>query len=183
MSFKVRQKLELSSGVTGRRPSEADGALARAGDDLRRRSSRLLGRSLQIRTIDTGSCGACEFEVKLLASPHYDLHRLGLFFTPAPRHADCLLVTGPGTLAMDHALLTTYEAMPDPKIVVAVGACPLGGVFGPDQYSHGGIVLPIDVVIPGCPPSPLALLHGLLVAVDRLAERLGPDPGSSGGSG
>lgn len=154
-----------------------DQELRQAGAELRRRSSLLLGHSLHIRTIDTGSCGACESEIKLLASPHYDLHRLGLFFTPAPRHADCLLVTGPGTLAMDHALLATYEAMPDPKIVVAVGACPLGGVFPPDQYSHGGVgtLLPIDVVIPGCPPSPLALLQGLLVAVDRLEERLGPN--------
>ncbi|HUY55389.1 MAG TPA: hypothetical protein VMV23_09555 [Candidatus Nanopelagicaceae bacterium] len=179
----MRQPWELSSAPPRGRQSGTGGALAQAGDELRRRSSRLLGRSLQIRTIDTGSCGACESEVKLLASPHYDLHRLGLFFTPAPRHADCLLVTGPGTLAMDHALLATYEAMPDPKIVVAVGACPLGGVFGPDQYSHGGVVVPIDVVIPGCPPSPLALLHGLLVAVDRLAERLGPDLRTSGGPG
>ncbi len=153
--------------------------LRQVGSELRRRSSRLLGRSLHIRTVDTGSCGACESEIKLLASPHYDLHRLGLFFTPAPRHADCLLVTGPGTLAMDHALLATYEAMPDPKIVVSVGACPLGGVFAPDQYSHGGIrdLLPIDVFIPGCPPSPLALLQGLLVAVDRLEERMGPKQG------
>ncbi|MHB8323080.1 MAG: NADH-quinone oxidoreductase subunit B family protein [Candidatus Dormibacteria bacterium] len=160
-------------------PDVPESELRRARHELRRRTSRLLGRSLHIRTIDTGSCGACESEIKLLASPHYDLHRLGLFFTPAPRHADCLLVTGPGTLAMDHALLATYEAMPDPKIVVSVGACPLGGVFAPDQYTHGGIkgLLPIDVVIPGCPPSPLALLQGLLVAVDRLEEKLGPDQG------
>ena len=107
--------------------------------EMRRRTSQLFRRSLHIRTVDTGSCGCCESEIKLLAAPHYDLHRLGLFFTPAPRHADCLLVTGPGTRSMDHALQAVYEAMPEPKIVVAVGACPLGGVFAPDQYSHGGI--------------------------------------------
>lgn len=147
--------------------------LLKVKEEMRRRTSRLFRRSLHIRTVDTGSCGSCESEIKLLAAPHYDLHRLGLFFTPAPRHADCLLVTGPGTRSMDHALQAVYEAMPDPKIVVAVGACPLGGVFAPDQYSHGAIaeLLPVDVVIPGCPPSPLALLQGLLVAVDQLQER------------
>jgi len=135
---------------------------------------RLFGRSLHIRTIDTGSCGACESELRLLSSPRYDFHRLGLFFAPAPRHADCLMVTGPGTLAMDHALMTTYEAMPDPKIVVAVGACPMGGVFGRDQYTHGDLStqLPVDVYIPGCPPSPLALLQGLLLALDRSQARM-----------
>jgi len=181
VSRMVGKPLESPSASTRERLGQADEALLEVGAELRRRSSRLLGRSLHIRTIDTGSCGACESEIKLLASPHYDLHRLGLFFTPAPRHADCLLVTGPGTLAMDHALLATYEAMPDPKLVVAVGACPLGGVFRPDQYSRGGVAVPIDVVIPGCPPSPLALLQGLLVAVDRLAERLEPSRRQSGG--
>ncbi len=144
-----------------------------AADELHRRSVQAFGRSLHIRTVDTGSCGACEAELRLLSSPRYDLHRLGLFFAPAPRHADCLMVTGPGTFAMDHALMTTYEAMPDPKIVVAVGACPMGGVFGPDEYTHSDLSaqLPVDVYIPGCPPSPLALLQGLLLALDRSQAR------------
>jgi Ni,Fe-hydrogenase III small subunit len=151
--------------------------VARVSAELRETISRLFGRSLHIRTIDTGSCASCESEIRLLTAPHYDLHRLGLFFTPAPRHADCLLVTGPGALAMDHALQATYEAMPDPKIVVAVGACALGGVYVPDRFTHGGVgrLLPIDVVIPGCPPSPLALLQGLLVGVDRLHASINPD--------
>jgi Ni,Fe-hydrogenase III small subunit len=131
-------------------------------------------RSLHVRTIDTGSCAVCESEIRLLLAPHYDLHRLGLFFTPAPRHADLLLVTGPGVRAMDVALEKTYVAMPEPTIVVAVGACPLGGVYPEDEFVHGHLdgVLPVDVFIPGCPPSPLALLQGLLVAVGRLHEKV-----------
>lgn len=134
----------------------------------------MFGRSLHIRTVDTGSCAVCESEIRLLLAPHYDLHRLGLFFTPAPRHADLLMVTGPAVRAMDVALLKAYRAMPDPKIVVAVGACPLGGVYPEDEFTHGQLerVLPVDVFIPGCPPSPLALLQGLLVAVGRLSEKV-----------
>ncbi len=143
-------------------------------DELRRRVARQFGRSLHIRTLDTGSCAACEQEIRLLAAPHYDLHRLGFFFTPAPRHADLLMVTGPMIRVFDIAARKTYEAMPGPKLVVATGACALGGVYQPDAFTHGGIgeTLPVDVWIPGCPPSPLALLQGLLVAVDRLAEKV-----------
>jgi Ni,Fe-hydrogenase III small subunit len=143
--------------------------------DLRQRVARQFGRSLHIRTLDTGSCAACEQEIRLLAAPHYDLHRLGFFFTPAPRHADLLMVTGPMIRAFDIAARKTYEAIPGPKIVVATGACALGGVYPADAFTHGTVseVLPVDVWIPGCPPSPLALLQGLLVAVNRLAERVG----------
>jgi len=143
---------------------------------LRDEVGRTFGRSLHIRTIDTGSCAACESEIRMLLAPHYDLTRLGFFFTPTPRHADLLMVTGPGAVGMDHALRLTYQAMPDPKVVVAVGACPLGGVLGPDILTHGSIqeLIPVDVVIPGCPPSPIALLHGLLVATGRLAARVNP---------
>lgn len=145
----------------------------RSGVTLAAEIHRLFGRSLHIRTIDTGSCASCEQEIRLLAAPHYDLHRLGLFFTPAPRHADLLLVTGPAVRAFDGALVKTYAAMPEPKIVVATGACALGGVYRPDPFVHGQIddVLPVDVYIPGCPPNPIALLQGLLVAVGRLAEK------------
>ena len=143
-------------------------------DELRRRALALFGRSLHIRTVDTGSCAVCESEIRLLSAPPYDLHRLGFFFTPAPRHADLLLVTGPAVRAMDTALLKTFEATPDPKAVVAVGACALGGVYEEDGFVHGAVdrILPVDVYVPGCPPSPLALLHGLLVAVGRLEERV-----------
>ena len=142
--------------------------------ELRRRALALFGRSLHIRTVDTGSCAVCESEIRLRSAPPYDLHRLGFFFTPAPRHADLLLITGPAVRAMDTALLKTFEATPDPKAVVAVGACALGGVYEEDGFVHGAVdrVLPVDVYVPGCPPSPLALLHGLLVAVGRLEERV-----------
>jgi Ni,Fe-hydrogenase III small subunit len=146
----------------------------RAAAELRQHIARQFGRSLHIRTLDTGSCAACEQEIRLLAAPHYDLHRLGFFFTPAPRHADLLLVTGPMLRAFTTAASKTYEAIPDPKLVVATGACALGGVYQPDAFSYGSVdaFLPVDVWIPGCPPSPLALLQGLLVAVDRLAVKV-----------
>jgi Ni,Fe-hydrogenase III small subunit len=150
--------------------SEEDLVAAKLGE-----ARAMFGRSLHIRTIDTGSCAVCESEIRLLLAPHYDLHRLGLFFTPSPRHADLLMVTGPAVRAMDVALRKTYAAMPEPKMVVAVGACPLGGIYDQDEVVHGRLehVLPVDVFIPGCPPSPLALLQGLLVAVGRLAEKVG----------
>jgi Ni,Fe-hydrogenase III small subunit len=147
---------------------------ADVAEQLRQSVARQFGRSLHIRTLDTGSCAACEQEIRLLAAPHYDLHRLGFFFTPAPRHADLLMVTGPVIRAFGVAARKTYEAMPGPKLVVAVGACALGGVYQPDAFVHGtaDAVLPVDVWIPGCPPSPLALLQGLLVATDRLADKV-----------
>jgi Ni,Fe-hydrogenase III small subunit len=148
--------------------------LTELSSELRRRALMVFGRSLHIRTVDTGSCAACESEIRLLSSPHYDLHRLGFFFTPAPRHADLLMVTGPAVRAADNLLLKTYEATPDPKAVIAVGACALGGVYTEDELVHGAVdrVLPVDVYVPGCPPSPLALLQGLLVAVGRLESRV-----------
>ena len=141
--------------------------------ELRKQIAGQFGRSLHIRTLDTGSCAVCEQEIRLLTAPHYDLHRLGFFFTPAPRHADLLLVTGPMVRAFEVAVRKTYEAMPGPKVVVATGACALGGVYQADPFVHGEVdaVLPVDVWIPGCPPSPLALLQGLGVAVGRLAAK------------
>jgi formate hydrogenlyase subunit 7 len=135
----------------------------------------LFRRSVHIRHVDAGSCNACESEIKLLTSPFYDIHRLGIFFTSAPRHADLLLVTGPLTRAMIAPLQRAYEAMPDPKLVVAVGACACGGgIFGPSAFSAGPLdsILPVDAYIPGCPPAPLTLIHGLLLALDRAEPRI-----------
>jgi Ni,Fe-hydrogenase III small subunit len=167
---------------------EQDGA--EAARQVRERIAVQFGRSLHIRTLDTGSCAVCEQEIRLLTAPHYDLQRLGFFFTPAPRHADLLLVTGPMVRAFGVAARKTYEAMPGPKVVVATGACALGGVYRPDAFVHGEVsaVLPVDVWIPGCPPSPLALLQGLSVAVGRLTEKITgltftADNASSGGAG
>ena len=127
-------------------------------------------RSIQIVVVDAGDCGACLNEVKQLNNPYYNLHRLGFFITPSPRHADVLLVVGPGTDHMRHALRKVYDAMPAPKRVVAVGACALSGsVFGPSFLCGDGLgdIVPVDVEVPGHPPPPLAILHGLLVAVGR----------------
>jgi Ni,Fe-hydrogenase III small subunit len=139
-------------------------------------------RSIHILVVDAGDCGACLNEVKQLNNPYYNMHRLGFFITPTPRHADVLLVVGPVTDHMRFALEKTYEAMPTPKRVVAVGACALsGGVFAESFVCAKGVaeVLPIDVEVPGLPPPPLAILHGLLVAVGRKAPAsLGAKPGS-----
>lgn len=127
-------------------------------------------RSMHVRHVDAGSDGAIELELAQLVAPHYDLHRLGVFFTASPRHADALLVTGPVTDAMVPALRTTFEAMPSPKLVIAAGSDAIsGGLWGAGERVVGGIdaVLPVDVYIPGSPPSPLALIDGLLLASGR----------------
>ena len=135
---------------------------------------RVLGRSLAIREVDAGSCNGCEVEITALNNPVYDLERLGIHFVASPRHADMLLVTGPVTRNMELALRKTYQATPHPKVVVAVGACGIsGGIFGRNYATLGGVdqVLPVDVFIPGCPPRPQALLHGILLAVGRIAGK------------
>jgi len=127
-------------------------------------------RSIHICVVDAGDCGACLNEVKQLNNPYYNMHRLGFFITPSPRHADVLLVVGPVTDHMRFALKKTYDAMPAPKRVVAVGACALtGGVFANSFVCANGVaeVLPVDVEVPGNPPPPLAILHGLLAAAGR----------------
>jgi Ni,Fe-hydrogenase III small subunit len=123
-----------------------------------------------VRFVDVGACGACISEARQINNPYYNMHRLGFFITPTPRNADILLVAGPVSDAMRLALRKTYEAMPAPKRVVAIGACAIsGGVFGPSFAALGGVdeIIPVDVVVPGCPPPPLAILHALLVVVNR----------------
>ncbi len=141
---------------------------------MQRETQKLLGRSLSIRQVDAGSCNGCELEIAALNNPIYDIERLGIHFVASPRHADMLLVTGPVTRNMELALLKTYRATPEPKVVIAVGACGIsGGIFGQNYASIGGVdaVLPVDVYIPGCPPRPQALLHGILLALGRLKNR------------
>ncbi len=148
-------------------------ASANRSDDPLRKFGTEFGGSIHILVVDAGDCGACLNEVKQLNNPYYNMHRLGFFITPTPRHADVLLVVGPVTDHMRVALQKAYDAMPTPKRVVAVGACALcGGVFGPSFVSEGGVakVIPVDVEVPGQPPPPLAILHGLLVAVGRRAS-------------
>ena len=152
----------------------AEREVDRAAEGLRERIQQLFGRSLHVRHVDAGSCNACESEIKLLTNPYYDVQRLGIFFTPSPRHADLLLVTGPITRAMEEPLRATYEAMPEPRLVVAVGACACtGGIFCASPLVRRGLaeVLPVDVYIPGCPPSPLALIHGLMLALGRTVPK------------
>jgi Ni,Fe-hydrogenase III small subunit len=145
-------------------------AATNESDEPHRHFGNEFHRSLHILVVDAGDCGACLHEVKQLNNPYYNMHRLGFFLTPTPRHADVLLVVGPVTDHMRVALRKSYDAMPPPKRVVAVGACALsGGVFGPSFVSESGVarVIPVDVEVPGQPPPPLAILHGLLVAVGR----------------
>ncbi|HTR98729.1 MAG TPA: NADH-quinone oxidoreductase subunit NuoB [Bacteroidota bacterium] len=149
----------------------APASLEETGARLKNKVESLFGRSLHIREVDAGSCNGCEVEITALSNPVYDIERFGIHFVASPRHADMLLVTGPVTRNMEIPLRQTYEATPDPKLVVAVGACAIGGgVFGATNVSCGGAdsVIPVDVYIPGCPPRPEALLHGILMAIDRL---------------
>ena len=141
------------------------------GEELKASVEKIFGRSLHIREVDAGSCNGCEMEIDGLNSPIYDAERFGIHFVASPRHADMLLVTGPVTRNMELALKKTYAAMPGPRLVVAVGACGCsGGIFGRNYATLGGVdsVLPVDVYIPGCPPNPHALLHGILLAVGKL---------------
>jgi Ni,Fe-hydrogenase III small subunit len=158
-----------------------DGILGVAADELlaaprlRRTIRQTLGRSLHVRHLDAGSCNGCDWEIAALLNPYHDIQRLGIDFVASPRHADLLLVTGIMTRNLEAAARRTYEAMPEPRLVVAVGACAIsGGVFVGSYAGRDGIadVLPVDVFVPGCPPRPEALIQGLLVAVGRLAPAL-----------
>jgi Ni,Fe-hydrogenase III small subunit len=149
---------------------EEDGGLEALGTRLRGAIARELGGSLAIREVDAGSCNACELEIHALNNAFYDLERFGVRFVASPRHADLLLVTGPVTLNMREALERTYAATPAPKWVVAVGDCAAGcGVFAGSYACVGAVahVLPVDLVIRGCPPTPLDLLRGLLYLLDE----------------
>jgi Ni,Fe-hydrogenase III small subunit len=160
--------------LTERPPLPDDAALAELAASVQRAARRRLGRSLAIREVDAGSCNGCELEIHALNNAFYDLERFGLRFVASPRHADVLLVTGPVTRNMRQALERTYNATPDPKWVVAVGACAAdGGLFAGSYAVVGGVnaVVPVDLHIPGCPPSPLQLLKGLLALLDNATNR------------
>ena len=151
--------------LTEAAPAPDEEGLAELVQSVNRAARARLGRSLSIRQVDAGSCNGCELEIHALGNAFYDLERLGLRFVASPRHADVLMVTGPVTKNMREALLRTYNATPDPKWVVAVGACAVdGGLFAGSYAVEGGIkdVVPVDLTIRGCPPNPRQLLAGLL---------------------
>src|SRR5882672_10137430 len=155
-------------------PAVDDAAAAELAARLKEASRARLGRSLSIREVDAGSCNGCELEIHALNNVLYDLERFGLRFVASPRHADVLFVTGPVTANMREALERTYQATPAPKWVVAVGGCARdGGVFAGSPAVVGGVsqVLPVDLHIPGCPPTPVAMLRGLLALLETVAAK------------
>ena len=164
----------IGTPVTEAPPEADEAALAELAAKVNRSAERRLGRSLAIREVDAGSCNGCELEIHAACGPVYDIERYGLRFTASPRHADILLVTGPVTSNMAEALQRTYTATPDPKWVVAMGDCAInGGCFAGSYAVLDGVqaVVPVDLAIPGCPPSPEALLRGLLALLDTVAEQ------------
>ena len=163
--FRILKQSFGSGVVTELAPEHDDAELERIGIELRRRIDARLGRSLAIRQVDAGSCNGCELEIHALNNPYYDVERFGLHFVASPRHADVLLVTGPVSRHMETALRRTWRATPAPKLVIAAGGCACdGGEFGVSYASCGAVenVVPVDLKIPGCPPTPFDLLKGLL---------------------
>jgi NADH-quinone oxidoreductase B subunit len=155
-------------------PSSDDAAVTELATAVARAARRRLGRSLSIREVDAGSCNGCELEIHALNNAYYDVERFGIKFVASPRHADVLLVTGPVTKNMREALMRTYDATPNPKWVVAVGDCGRdGGCFAGSYAVVGGVsaVIPVDLHIPGCPPTPTAMLQGLLALLERVDAR------------
>lgn len=140
-------------------------------DQVSEKIQKIFGRSLQIREVDSGSCNGCDYEVNALNNPFNDIERLGIRFVASPRHADMLLVTGTVTRNMELALVKTYNATPDPKLVVAVGACACSGGIFKDSYANLngiGSILPVDIYIPGCPPRPQGIMYGILKALEKI---------------
>jgi Ni,Fe-hydrogenase III small subunit len=158
--------------LTEAAPKPDEAGLAELAQCVNRAARARLGRSLSIRQVDAGSCNGCELEIHALNNAFYDLERFGLRFVASPRHADVLMVTGPVTKNMREALLRTYNATPDPKWVIAVGACAVdGGIFADSYAIEGGVkdVLPVNLHIRGCPPSPTDILKGLIALLTHVA--------------
>ena len=161
------------TGIVTEPEPQVDLAPAASSDRIQQHILDVLGRALAIRQVDAGSCNGCELEIQALNNPYYNIEGLGIKFVASPRHADMLLVTGPVSRHMEEALRRTYEATPEPRLVVAVGDCGCsGGVFGESYASCGRVanVIPVDHTVLGCPPTPLDILEGILAAV-RLGAR------------
>jgi Ni,Fe-hydrogenase III small subunit len=156
------------SGIVSEPPPSADPALRTKEQDLHAEILKVFGQALTIRHVDAGSCNGCELEIHAINGPHYNIEGMGIKFAASPRHVDMLLVTGPVSRNLEVALKRTYDATPEPKWVVAMGDCACtGGIFGESYASCGKVsnVIPVDVEVPGCPPTPIALLQGILAAV------------------
>ena len=161
--FDILARIRRTGLLTEARP--VPGAPEKELADLQRKLQAVFGRALRIRHVDAGSCNGCELEIHALGNPYYNLEGAGIAFVASPRHADVLLVTGPVSTNMEEALRQTYEAMPEPRWVLAIGDCAAcGGIFRVSYASRGriGDVIPVDAVVNGCPPTPLDLLRGLL---------------------
>jgi len=158
----------VTTGIKTEAPPVPDEALRMTEQRLQKEILENFAGALTIRHVDAGSCNGCELEINALNNPYYNLEGLGIKFVASPRHADMLLVTGPVSRHMEIALKRTYEATPEPKLVVALGDCGCtGGIFGESYASCGRVsnVIPVDVAVPGCPPTPLAIMQGILTAI------------------
>jgi len=156
------------TGIVSEPPPLPDEALRQIEQQLGEATLKHFGRALAIRHVDAGSCNGCELEIHSMNGPYYNLEKLGIKFVASPRHADLLLVTGPVSRNMELALKRAYDATPEPKLVVAIGDCGCtGGIFGESYASCGRVsnVIPVDVAVPGCPPTPTALMQGILTAI------------------
>lgn len=168
-SYLILRKI-LKTGFVSEPAPQADPALRTREQALQEEILKVFGQAVAIRHVDAGSCNGCELEIHALNGPHYNIDGLGVKFSASPRHVDVLLVTGPVSRHMEAALKRAYDAIPDPKWVVAMGECACtGGMFGESYASCGKIsnVIPVDVEVPGCPPTPTALLQGILAAVSK----------------
>jgi len=168
--LRLFKKIMTTGVVTETYKAPKDDELERLGIQIKHHIDKKFSGSIAIRQVDAGSCNGCELEIHALNNPYYDIERFGIHFVASPRHADVLLVTGPVSRHMQTALLRTYEATPNPKWVVAVGDCAAcGGEFGVSYASCGAVsnVIPVDMVIAGCPPTPLALMQGLLGLINK----------------
>ena len=174
--YQLLRKVALT-GIKSEAPPAPDDALRVARQRLEEAILTRFGRALAIRQVDAGSCNGCELEIHATTNPYYNLEGLGIHFVASPRHADMLLVTGPVSRHMEVALKRTYEATPDPKLVVAVGDCGCdGGIFGESYATCGKVanVIPVDVAVPGCPPTPTQIMQAILTAIAR--EPSAPTP-------
>lgn len=168
--LRILGKIQRIGIVTEPLPKLDEPALTNIGEQLKAHIGERFGGSLAIRAVDAGSCNGCELEIQALNNPYYSIERFGVHFVPSPRHADMLLVTGPVSRHMEEALRRTLAATPEPRLVIAVGACGAdGGEFGESYASCGAVsnVIPVDAVIRGCPPTPLDLMRGILEAVGK----------------